>query len=36
LNIARSLVELNGGVLRLLEAPGGGTLFEIHLPLVRR
>jgi two-component system sensor histidine kinase KdpD len=36
LNIARSLVELNGGMLQLLEAPGGGTLFEIVLPLARR
>jgi two-component system sensor histidine kinase KdpD len=32
LAIARSLVELNGGTLRLKEAPGGGTLFEIELP----
>jgi two-component system, OmpR family, sensor histidine kinase MprB len=36
LNIARSLVELNGGALRLSGAPGGGTLFEIQLPIVRR
>ena len=32
LSIARSLVEMNGGKLRLSEAPGGGTLFEIDLP----
>jgi len=32
LSIARSLVEMNGGSLRLAEAPGGGTLFEIDLP----
>ena len=32
LSIARSLVEMNGGTLRLSEAPGGGTLFEIALP----
>ncbi|HEY7575062.1 MAG TPA: DUF4118 domain-containing protein [Thermoanaerobaculia bacterium] len=30
--IARSLVGLNGGRLRLSEAAGGGTLFEIALP----
>ncbi len=30
--IARSLVALNGGRLRLSEAEGGGTLFEIALP----
>jgi len=30
--IARSLVALNGGRLRLAEADGGGTLFEIALP----
>ena len=30
--IARSLVALNGGRLRLGEAEGGGTLFEIALP----
>jgi two-component system sensor histidine kinase KdpD len=30
--IARSLVGLNGGRLRLGEAEGGGTLFEIALP----
>jgi two-component system sensor histidine kinase KdpD len=30
--IARSLVELNGGRLRLAEAEGGGALFEIALP----
>ena len=34
LSIARSLVELNGGRLRLANAPGGGALFEIVLPLV--
>ncbi len=32
LSIAKSLVEMNGGALRLSEAPGGGTLFEIDLP----
>jgi two-component system sensor histidine kinase KdpD len=32
LSIARSLVEMNGGSLRLLEAPKGGTIFEIRLP----
>ncbi len=32
--IARSLVQLNGGRLRLHEAAGGGTLFEIALPRV--
>jgi two-component system sensor histidine kinase KdpD len=32
LAIARSLVELNGGRLRLTDAPGGGALFEIVLP----
>jgi two-component system sensor histidine kinase KdpD len=32
LSIARSLVEMNGGNLRLGEPPGGGTLFEIDLP----
>jgi two-component system, OmpR family, sensor histidine kinase KdpD len=32
LSIARSLVELNGGRLRLGEAAGGGALFEIALP----
>jgi signal transduction histidine kinase len=32
LSIARSLVEMNGGTLRLADAPGGGTLFEIRLP----
>jgi two-component system sensor histidine kinase KdpD len=31
LSIARSLVEMNGGRLRLIEAPGGGTVFEIEL-----
>jgi two-component system sensor histidine kinase KdpD len=31
LSIARSLVEMNGGRLRLGEAPGGGTVFEIEL-----
>ncbi len=30
--IARSLVALNGGRLRLSEAAGGGTIFEIALP----
>ena len=34
LNIARSLVQMNGGTLRLYGAPGGGTLFEIQLPRV--
>ena len=32
LSIAKSLVEMNGGRLRLSDAPGGGTLFEIELP----
>ena len=32
LAIARSLVEMNGGALKIMEAPGGGTLFEIELP----
>jgi two-component system sensor histidine kinase KdpD len=36
LSIARSLVEMNGGTLRLGEAPGGGTLFEIRVPRVAR
>jgi two-component system sensor histidine kinase KdpD len=33
LSIARSLVQMNGGTLRLAEASGGGTLFEIELPV---
>lgn len=33
LAIARSLVEMNGGKLRLMGAPEGGTVFEIELPL---
>jgi two-component system sensor histidine kinase MprB len=33
LAIARSLVEMNGGKVRLAGAPDGGTLFEIELPL---
>ncbi len=36
LTIARSFVELNGGWLRLSDADGGGTTFEIELPKVRR
>ncbi len=32
--IARSLVALNGGRLRLIEAQGGGTVFEIAIPRV--
>lgn len=32
LAIARSLVELNGGRLRLTDAPSGGALFEIAIP----
>ncbi|HTY40885.1 MAG TPA: DUF4118 domain-containing protein [Thermoanaerobaculia bacterium] len=32
LSIARSLVELNGGSVRLDTAEGGGALFEISLP----
>lgn len=32
LSIARSLVELNGGTLRLGDSETGGTLFEIALP----
>jgi signal transduction histidine kinase len=34
LSIARSLVELNGGRLRLANTSGGGALFEIALPRV--
>ena len=34
LSIARSLVELNGGRLRIGEAEGGGALFEIALPRI--
>ncbi len=36
LSIARSLVEMNGGKLRLKDAPGGGTTFEIELPRASR
>ncbi|HKF42470.1 MAG TPA: ATP-binding protein [Thermoanaerobaculia bacterium] len=36
LSIARSLVELNGGSLKLSQAPGAGTLFEIRLPRVEQ
>jgi two-component system sensor histidine kinase KdpD len=36
LSIARSLVEGNGGSLRVSGAPGGGALFEIRLPRVSR
>jgi two-component system sensor histidine kinase KdpD len=36
LNIARSLVEMNGGTIRLSAASGGGTLFEIRLPRASR
>jgi signal transduction histidine kinase len=32
LSIARSLVEMNGGRLRLSDSPGGGALFEMELP----
>ena len=32
LSIARSLVEINGGRLRLGESDAGGTLFEIEFP----
>jgi two-component system sensor histidine kinase KdpD len=35
LSIARSLVEMNGGALRISDAPGGGALFEISLPRSR-
>src|SRR5215471_12363141 len=35
LSIARSLVESNGGELRISGAPGGGALFEIRLPRAR-
>jgi two-component system sensor histidine kinase KdpD len=35
LSIARSLVEGNGGQLRITGAPGGGALFEIRLPRAR-
>ena len=33
LAIARSLVEMNGGKVRLAGGSEGGTLFEIELPL---
>jgi two-component system sensor histidine kinase KdpD len=33
LAIARSLVEMNGGKVRLMGAPEEGTVFEIELPL---
>jgi two-component system, OmpR family, sensor histidine kinase KdpD len=36
LSIARSLVELNGGSLRLFDAEGGGTAFEIEFPKALR
>jgi len=36
LAIARSLVELNGGRLRLGDAPSGGALFEIAIPRAAR
>ena len=36
LSIARSLVEMNGGSLRLTDAAGGGTTFEIALPRAKR
>jgi two-component system, OmpR family, sensor histidine kinase KdpD len=36
LSISRSLVELNGGRLRLSDGEGGGTTFEIELPKVSR
>jgi two-component system sensor histidine kinase KdpD len=32
LSIARSLVEMNGGRVRLAGASGGGTVFEVELP----
>ncbi len=32
LSIARSLVEINGGKVRLGGASGGGTVFEVELP----
>jgi two-component system sensor histidine kinase KdpD len=32
LAIARSLVEMNGGKVRLAGASGGGTVFEVELP----
>ena len=32
LSIARSLVEMNGGKVRLARASGGGTMFEVELP----
>jgi len=35
LTIARSLVEMNGGRVRLAAAPEGGTVFEIGLPRTR-
>ncbi|HEY6929701.1 MAG TPA: DUF4118 domain-containing protein [Thermoanaerobaculia bacterium] len=36
LNIARSLVRMNGGELTLSGAPSGGTLFQIQLPRADR
>jgi two-component system sensor histidine kinase KdpD len=36
LSIARSLVQMNGGTLRLADAPGGGTSFEVALPRAAR
>lgn len=34
LSIAREFVELHGGTIRVDEAPGGGALFTVELPLV--
>nr|BFE32903.1 HAMP domain-containing sensor histidine kinase [Actinomadura rugatobispora] len=36
LAIARDLVRAQGGTLTVGEAPAGGALFEVRLPLVRR
>jgi signal transduction histidine kinase len=33
LSIAQEFVQLHGGRIELREAPGGGALFEIHMPL---
>ncbi|QTQ34350.1 Putative sensor histidine kinase [Aromatoleum petrolei] len=33
LAIARSIVELHGGTITVLDAPGGGALFQVEMPL---
>ncbi len=33
LSIAKHLVELHGGTIGVVDAPGGGALFEVRLPL---